>query len=219
MLSSRISGFSSAGAAAVFVHLGRALRGSGTGGVSVVGETLATSTGFAASVTIRISPNTVPAISSANTLSLNVNAASGTVYQITATNPVVTSYAVVPPSVMPPGLLLNTSTGAYNYVPALNYNGSDSFTYTFVGAGGLTATATVTLSITGLTHVYANGTRALDGVVDDALAQGGNVTIAITTDTLRWGSSTGSRTLAANGTATALKVASTTWRLTGDGIT
>jgi len=48
---------------------------------------------------------------------------------------------------------------------------------------------------------------------------GGNVTLAITSDTLRWGSSTGSRTLAANGTATALKVASTTWRLTGDGIT
>jgi hypothetical protein len=48
---------------------------------------------------------------------------------------------------------------------------------------------------------------------------GGNVTIAITSDTLRWGSSTGSRTLAANGTATAIKVASTTWRLTGDGIT
>lgn len=48
---------------------------------------------------------------------------------------------------------------------------------------------------------------------------GGNVTLAITSDTLRWTSSTGSRTLAANGTATALKVASTTWRLTGDGIT
>jgi hypothetical protein len=48
---------------------------------------------------------------------------------------------------------------------------------------------------------------------------GGNVTLAITSDTLRWGSSTGSRTLAANGTATAIKVASTTWRLTGDGIT
>jgi len=48
---------------------------------------------------------------------------------------------------------------------------------------------------------------------------GGNVTIAITTDTLRWGSSTGSRTLAANGTASAVKVTSTTWRLTGDGIT
>lgn len=48
---------------------------------------------------------------------------------------------------------------------------------------------------------------------------GGNVTIAITSDTLRWGSSTGSRTLAANGTASALKVTSTVWRLTGDGIT
>lgn len=48
---------------------------------------------------------------------------------------------------------------------------------------------------------------------------GGNVTLAITSDTLRWGSSTGSRTLAANGTATAIKVATTTWRLTGDGLT
>jgi hypothetical protein len=48
---------------------------------------------------------------------------------------------------------------------------------------------------------------------------GGIVTLAITSDTLRWGSSTGSRSLAANATATAIKVASTTWRLTGDGIT
>lgn len=47
---------------------------------------------------------------------------------------------------------------------------------------------------------------------------GGAVTLAITSDTLRWGSSTGSRTLAANGTAAAIKVASTTWRLTGDGL-
>lgn len=48
---------------------------------------------------------------------------------------------------------------------------------------------------------------------------GGVVTLAITTDTLRWTTLTGSRSLAANGTATAIKVASTTWRLTGDGIT
>lgn len=48
---------------------------------------------------------------------------------------------------------------------------------------------------------------------------GGIVTLAITSDTLRWGSSTGSRSLAANGTCSAVKVASTTWRLTGDGIT
>src|SRR4249919_504847 len=47
---------------------------------------------------------------------------------------------------------------------------------------------------------------------------GGDVTIAITSDTLRWGSSTGSRTLPANAVASAIKTTSTTWRMTGDGI-
>lgn len=47
----------------------------------------------------------------------------------------------------------------------------------------------------------------------------GALALAITSDTLRWGSSTGSRSIAANGTATLLKVTSTVWRLTGDGIT
>ena len=47
----------------------------------------------------------------------------------------------------------------------------------------------------------------------------GAITLAITTDTLRWGSSTGSRTIAADGTATLIKVTATVWRLTGDGIT
>jgi hypothetical protein len=48
---------------------------------------------------------------------------------------------------------------------------------------------------------------------------GGNVTIAINSDTLRWSSSTGSRTFAANGFATALKVTATSWRISGDGLT
>lgn len=48
---------------------------------------------------------------------------------------------------------------------------------------------------------------------------GGDITLAITSDTLRWTDQTGSRTIAANGTATLLKVTSTVWRLTGDGIT
>lgn len=47
----------------------------------------------------------------------------------------------------------------------------------------------------------------------------GVITLAITTDTLRWQSSTGSRSIAANGTASLLKVTATVWRLTGDGIT
>jgi hypothetical protein len=47
------------------------------------------------------------------------------------------------------------------------------------------------------------------------------VTIAITSDTMRLagGTSTGSRTLAANGMATAVKVASTTWYINGTGLT
>lgn len=55
------------------------------------------------------------------------------------------------------------------------------------------------------------------GVLNEDSA--GNVTIAITSDTLRWGTQTGARTLAANGTASLLKVAATVWRLSGDNIT
>jgi len=49
----------------------------------------------------------------------------------------------------------------------------------------------------------------------------GVITLAITSDTLMWAPSggTGSRTLAANSVATALKVTSTRWVLTGVGIT
>lgn len=70
--------------------------------------------------------------------------------------------------------------------------------------------------------IPANGSVAFQigtvivGVNENAA---GVLTIAITTDTLRWGSSTGSRTVAANGTFSLLKVAATVWRLTGDGIT
>lgn len=49
----------------------------------------------------------------------------------------------------------------------------------------------------------------------------GSLTIAITTDTMRLAGtgSTGSRTLAANGVATALKLTSTEWIISGTGIT
>lgn len=49
----------------------------------------------------------------------------------------------------------------------------------------------------------------------------GTVTIAITTDTLRLAGAgtTGSRTLAANGIATALKLTSTEWIISGTGLT
>ena len=49
----------------------------------------------------------------------------------------------------------------------------------------------------------------------------GTLTIAITSDTMRLAGAgtTGSRTLAANGQATAIKVASTTWQINGAGLT
>lgn len=47
----------------------------------------------------------------------------------------------------------------------------------------------------------------------------GVVTMKITTDTLRWGSSTGQRAIAQHGSWTIRKITSTVWRLTGDGIT
>lgn len=52
-------------------------------------------------------------------------------------------------------------------------------------------------------------------------ASAGVITISITTDTMRLAvtGSTGSRTLAANGIATALKVTSTEWLISGSGIT
>lgn len=50
----------------------------------------------------------------------------------------------------------------------------------------------------------------------------GTLTIAITSDTLQWADGdtggTGSRTLAANGIATAVKVASTVWVISGAGL-
>jgi len=50
---------------------------------------------------------------------------------------------------------------------------------------------------------------------------GGVITIAITTDTMRLAGAgtTGSRTLAANGVATALKITSTDWIISGTGLT
>lgn len=46
------------------------------------------------------------------------------------------------------------------------------------------------------------------------------VTIAITSDTLTWSKTggTGSRTLAANGMCTALKISSTEWMISGEGL-
>lgn len=83
-------------------------------------------------------------------------------------------------------------------------------------------------------HIYATGSSAVitipaNGSVAYPIGttltvvnvSGGSITIPITTDTMTLAgtASTGTRTLAANGIATAIKVTSTTWIINGGGIT
>jgi hypothetical protein len=94
-----------------------------------------------------------------------------------------------------------------NYSLALVDRGK-SVTYT--GAGGNTftipANSGVAFPIGAAITIPNNGS--------------GSLTIAITTDTLKWAppGTTGSRTLASNGLATILKIASTTWMISGVGL-
>jgi len=111
------------------------------------------------------------------------------------------------------------STTAVGYLGAPQMSDQDDYTLVMADAGKHY------YHVSGSTHtltIPANASVAFPiGTVIAVLNEsgGGNLSIAITSDTLRWGSSTGTRTLAANGTATLLKVTSTVWRLTGDGIT
>ena len=82
-------------------------------------------------------------------------------------------------------------------------------------------------------HIYSTATRTItiDSNANLALpigttitfvaGSGATVTIAITTDTMYLAGlgTTGSRTLAAFGMATAVKIASTTWIISGNGLT
>jgi hypothetical protein len=114
----------------------------------------------------------------------------------TATAAVGGGYMGLPPS--------TTTTGAYSVIAA------DAGKHIYS-----TATRTVTIP--------ANGSIALPvGTTITFIAgSGATVTIAITTDTmyLAGPGTTGSRTLAAFGMATAVKIASTTWIISGNGLT
>ena len=95
-----------------------------------------------------------------------------------------------------------------------------------------TGAATITAADAGK-HIYSTATRTItiDSNANLALpvgtaitfiaGSGATVTIAITTDTmyLAGPGTTGSRTLAAFGMATAVKIASTTWIISGNGLT
>lgn len=126
------------------------------------------------------------------------------------------------------GVTLTTGGSSTNY---LNASGSYS-----VIAGGGDALTSGTLS-----QFAATTSSQLAGVISDETGSGALVfatsptlvtpilgtptsvtlTIAITTDTMRLspGGTTGSRTLAANGIATAIKITATEWIISGSGLT
>lgn len=104
------------------------------------------------------------------------------------------------------GLPLNTQNGAYTAVlsDAANCIAADT------GVGGFTWTIPANASV-----AYPVGT-----VLTFSNETSGNVSIVITSDTLKLAgtASTGTRTLGANGLATALKVGSTRWLISGTGL-
>lgn len=109
----------------------------------------------------------------------------------------------------PPGILQNSKSAAYTLVLAdankhILHPSADTTARVFT----IPANSSVAYPIgTALTFVNQNAA--------------GVITIAITTDTMRLAGAgtTGSRTLAANGLATALKITSTEWIINGAGLT
>ena len=120
---------------------------------------------------------------------------------------------------MTPAATPSTTAAGYLGAPQRSISAADTFVMSDAGkhlyhpAADTTARAWTIPANASV--AYPIGT--VIAIVNEAAA--GVITLSITSDTLRWGSSTGSRTLAANSTATLLKVTSTQWRLTGDGIT
>ena len=108
-----------------------------------------------------------------------------------------------------PGIAQNSQSGAYTLVLSdankhLLHPSADTTARTFT----IPANASVAFPIgTAVTFVNQNAA--------------GVITIAITSDTMRLAGAgtTGSRTLAANGMATALKITATEWIISGTGLT
>ena len=146
----------------------------------------------------------------------------------TLTNKTLTSPTLTTPVLGTPssGTLSNCTVDGTNAVGYLNIpQNSQSAAYTLVLADSGKQILHPSADTTARTFtIPANGTVAFPiGTAVTFINQNGAgvVTIAITTDTMRLAGAgtTGSRTLAANGIATAVKVTSTEWIISGTGLT
>jgi hypothetical protein len=147
-----------------------------------------------------------------NTTATTVNFAGGatTALNIGASNAPVTAFAATATT--------SSTASSLGYLGMPQQSKSSAYT-TVIGDAGkhiyVTATATITID-SNANVAYPIGTS-----IAFIAAAGATVTIAITTDTMYLGGTgtTGSRTLAAYGMATAVKVTATAWFINGTGLT
>ena len=116
---------------------------------------------------------------------------------------------------------------------ATTTNGANGVGYMGLPQNGATTGAYGVVAADAGTHIYSTATRTVTIPANATIAMpvgatvvfvagsGATVTIAITTDTmyLAGAGTTGSRTLAAFGMATAVKITSTSWIISGNGLT
>ena len=207
-----------AGSAPSWAAPGIAAAASLTGTTLAAGVTSSSLTSFGAtpamtspSITTSLTtPSTTFAL--VNTTATTVNFAGGatTALNIGASNAPVTAFAAT---------ATTTSTAAsLGYIGMPQQSKSSAYT-TVIGDAGkhiyVTATATITIDSN------ANVAYPIGTTIAFIAASGATATIAITTDTMYLGGTgtTGSRTLAPFGMATAVKVAATTWFINGTGLT
>jgi hypothetical protein len=128
-----------------------------------------------------------------------------------------------------------TFTGTVTGTPAAGTTstGTSGFGYMGLPQNGATTGAYGIVAADAGTHIYSSATRTITIPANGAIAMpvgstivfiagsGATVTIAITTDTmlLAGAGTTGSRTLAPFGMATAVKITATSWIISGNGLT
>ncbi len=180
----------------------------GTGIVLTLPATTTTLVGLSTADTLTNKTLTSPVINgatSSGSTSFDLSGNSGTT-KLTTGATTLGSSATVNGVILAPEIQQNVQNGTYTMV--LSDANKQIVAVSGTGAWTIDSNANVPYPI-GTTLVF---------IVNGAIA---SRTIAITSDTLTWAptAATGTRTLAAGGIATALKVASTQWFITGVGIT
>jgi autotransporter-associated beta strand protein len=217
-----------------------------TGPITSVGSatSIASQTGTGTKFVVDTSPTLVtPVLGVATATSINGTTIPSTKTLVVTTDKI-SALAATTSAELAGVISDETGTGALVFAGSPTFTGTVTIPEGVVGTAanagymGIPQNATTTGSATIAAadngkHIHCTATRTLtiDSNANLALpigftfsvtaATGATVTIAITTDTmyLSPAGTTGSRTLAAFGIATAIKITSTTWMISGNGLT